>query len=54
MRKPGYSFLGYAVWQGAKLYIRRRYGDKPRNIAAGGLIVVALAVLLAAGRRTAS
>jgi hypothetical protein len=54
MRKPGYTVLGFAVWQGGKLYLRRRYGDKPRNIAAAGLIVIALAVLIAAGRRTAS
>jgi hypothetical protein len=50
----GYQALGFAVWTGAKWYLRRRYGDKPKKIAAGGLLAVLLAVLLLAGRRVAN
>ena len=51
MRKPGYTILGFVVWQGGKLYLRRRFGDAPRNVAAAGLIALAVAVLIAASRR---
>jgi hypothetical protein len=39
----GYKFLGFVVWQGAKLYLRRRAPDAGRKVAigvaAGGLLV---------------
>ena len=54
MGRFGYQALGYAVWTGAKWYLRRRYGDKPRKVAAGGLVAVVVAALLFAGRRAAS
>lgn len=49
-----YKLLGMAVWKGAKLFLRRRYGDKPRKVLAGGLVAFALVGLLMAGRRAAS
>jgi hypothetical protein len=51
MGRFGYQALGYAVWNGAKRYLRRRYGDVPRRLALGGLLVAALAALLVAGKR---
>ncbi len=49
-----YRLLGMAVWKGARLYLRRRYGGRPpaRVIAAlgGALVVGAGAVALAARR----
>ena len=48
----GYKVLGFVVWQGAKLYLRRRYNGGGRKVAiaalAGGLIVGGLAVARAA------
>lgn len=33
----GYKLLGFAVWQGAKWYVRRRYGDTRLKLAAAGI-----------------
>jgi hypothetical protein len=49
-----YRLLGMAVWKGAKLYLRRRYGGRPpsRLIAAlGGVLVVGTAAAVLAARR---
>jgi hypothetical protein len=54
MNRAGYQALGFAVWKGAKWYLRRRYGDAPRKVALGGLVAVVLAVLLLGARRAAS
>jgi hypothetical protein len=39
----GYKVLGFAVWQGAKWYLRRKFPNSGRKLAiagaAGGLIV---------------
>ena len=39
----GYKLLGFVVWQGVKLYLRRRYPQGGRKLAiaaaAGGVIV---------------
>jgi hypothetical protein len=39
----GYKLLGFVVWQGAKLYLRRRYPEGGHKLAiaavAGGVIV---------------
>ena len=53
-RSSGYQLLGFLVWNGGKLYIRRRYGDTPRKLAIGGLLVSAVAVALLAGRKATS
>jgi hypothetical protein len=50
----GYRILGFAVWKGAKLYLRRRYGDKPRKLAAGAVVLVAVGGLVVAQRRGVS
>jgi hypothetical protein len=47
----GYRLLGMAVWKGAKLYLRRRYGDKPRKIALGAIVATAILGLVIAQRR---
>jgi hypothetical protein len=39
----GYKLLGLAVWQGSKLYLRRRHGRTPRKLLAGGAIGLAIA-----------
>jgi hypothetical protein len=52
----GYKFLGYAVWQGTKWYLRRRRvdmntGKKVAIVGAAGALV---AGAVAAGRQAAS
>jgi hypothetical protein len=43
-----YKLLGMAVWKGAKLFLRRRYGPTyaPKPVLAGGLIALGLGILL--------
>ena len=47
-----YKLLGMAVWKGAKLFLRRRYGSTmtPKPLLAGGVILVALGALALARR----
>jgi hypothetical protein len=47
----GYRILGFAVWHGGKWYLRRRYGDRPRQIAIGALVLGGIAAALIAQRR---
>jgi hypothetical protein len=37
----GYKLLGFVVWKGARLYLRRRYGGvvTKRRLVIGGLVV---------------
>jgi hypothetical protein len=52
-----YRLLGIAVWHGGRWYLRRRWRRVPearRNLVFGAVIAVAVAVLLAGGRRAAS
>ena len=52
-----YKVLGWAVWKGAKFYLRRKYGGKAMRVPAvvGGLLVVAGAgVALAFARQSRS
>lgn len=51
MNRTGYQVLGFAVWKGGKWYLHRRYGDRPRKLALAVLLALALAALLAGGRR---
>jgi hypothetical protein len=48
VREMGYKLLGFVVWQGAKLYLRRRAPVDGRKVAigaaAGGLLVGGLVV----------
>jgi hypothetical protein len=43
----GYKLLGFAVWQGAKWYLHKRFPHAQRNLAiagVGGLLLAAVAV----------
>ena len=54
MGRAGYQALGFAVWKGAKWYLHRRFGDTPRRLALGGIVVAVVAALVLAGKRAAS
>jgi hypothetical protein len=54
MSRVGYQALGFAVWKGVKWYLRRRFGDAPRKVAAGGLVALVLAALVLGARRAAN
>jgi hypothetical protein len=48
----GYRILGYVVWNGAKWYVRRRYGGAAsRKAAALGIVGAAVVALAVAGRK---
>jgi hypothetical protein len=46
-----YKILGYAVWNGGKWYVKRRYGAGPgaRRAAALGIVGIAIAGLVVRG-----
>jgi hypothetical protein len=51
----GYKLLGYAVWRGAKWYLRRRFPHARRNLAivgGAGVLVAGGAAAYAVQRRT--
>ncbi|HWF36497.1 MAG TPA: hypothetical protein VG295_14055 [Solirubrobacteraceae bacterium] len=48
-----YKLLGFAVWRGARWYLRRRYSGKSRKLFAAG-VVAAVAVGAAVAQRRAS
>jgi hypothetical protein len=50
----GYKLLGYVVWQGSKLYLRRRVDLAPRKLALAGLAGAAVAGSLVAAQRRIS
>jgi len=54
VNRLGYQALGFAVWKGARWYLRRRYGEAPRRIAAATAVVLVLLALLLGGRRLTS
>jgi hypothetical protein len=43
-----YKLLGMVVWNGAKWFLRRKYGPTyvPKPVVAGGVLALALGVLL--------
>jgi hypothetical protein len=45
-----YKLLGMAVWKGAKLFLRRRYGPTyaPKPLLAGGVALVVVGIALVA------
>ena len=49
-----YKLLGMAVWKGAKLFLRRKYGPTmaPKPVLAAGLLLVILGVVLATRLRS--
>jgi hypothetical protein len=46
----GYKILGYAVWQGGKLYLRRRYPDAKKKLAVAGVSTAVVVGMVAAQR----
>jgi hypothetical protein len=46
-----YKVLGYAVWKGARWYLRRRYGTAPKRLGIAAMGALAAAGALAARRR---
>jgi hypothetical protein len=54
MRKIGYQVLGLLVWKGLRALLRQRYGDAPRKVALGGVMLAVIGALVLAGRRAAS
>jgi hypothetical protein len=54
MRRIGYQALGFLMWRGLRAFLRQRYGDAPRKVALGGLLLAVVAALVLAGRRAAS
>ena len=51
----GYKILGFAVWNGGKWYLRRRYGVRvSRKAVALGVVGVAVVALAAGSRRSGS
>lgn len=53
MRRTGYEILGFAVWNGGKWYVRRRYGAllPSRRVFAAGIVGAVLAVALVVGAK---
>ena len=51
-----YKLLGMVVWNGAKFFLRRKYGPTyaPKPVLAGAVIAVVAAVALLAARRESS
>ena len=49
----GYKLLGMAVWKGAKVFLKRKYGPTyaPKPLVAGGLVVAIVGALLLAKSR---
>lgn len=50
----GYKILGYAVWHGSRLYVRRRVGGTKGKAAILGAGVLVLAGVALAGRQPTS
>jgi hypothetical protein len=51
----GYKLLGFIVWQGAKLYLRRRVQNgSGRKVAIAGLGALVIGGLVVAQRQNAS
>jgi hypothetical protein len=51
-----YKLLGMVVWNGAKWFLRRRYGPTyaPKPLLAGGVIAMVAGVAILAARRSSS
>jgi hypothetical protein len=51
-----YKLLGMAVWKGAKLFLRRRYGAAmlPKPVLAGAVLALGVGVSVALMRRSDS
>jgi len=49
-----YKLIGYLVWRGLRFALRRRYGNRPKTLAAGVVVGAALAAAAAAAARAQS
>jgi hypothetical protein len=51
-----YKFLGMVVWNGAKVFLRRKYGPTyaPKPLLAGAVIAIVGGVAVLAARRESS
>ena len=51
-----YRLLGMIVWNGGKLFLRRKYGPTyvPKPLVAGGVLAVVAGVAILASRRESS
>ena len=51
-----YRLLGMLVWNGGKLFLRRKYGPTyvPKPLVAGGILAVVAGVAILASRRESS
>ena len=51
-----YKVLGMVVWNGAKFFLRRKYGPTyaPKPLLAGGILAIVAAVAVIAARRDGS
>lgn len=47
-----YKVLGFAVWNGARWYLRRRYGSGSRKVFAAGVVAAIAAGAALAQRRS--
>lgn len=50
----GYKLLGFVVWQGARLFLRRRLSGTTAKLAVAGVGAAVVAGVLVAGRNAAS
>jgi hypothetical protein len=50
----GYKIIGFAVWQGSKLYLRRRMTGTKAKLAIVGVGALVLAGVAVAARQAAS
>jgi hypothetical protein len=48
-----YKLLGMVVWNGGKLFLRRKYGPTyaPKPLLAGGLVLAVIGALLVANSK---
>jgi hypothetical protein len=46
-----YKVIGFAVWRGARWYLRRRYSSKTRKLFAAGVVGAVVAGSAIAQRR---
>jgi hypothetical protein len=54
LNRMGYKILGFAVWQGGKWYLRRRFEGASRKLAIAGLAGVLVAGAAVATQRARS
>lgn len=47
----GYKVLGYVVWHGGKIYLRRRYGPAVKTAVLTGVAGGVIAALVVVGAR---